>query len=231
MFVKSQRDFLLRELKSYARDAGRFNLAKYLGTSHTLFNVGVPQLRRIAVHWAKEHKAPTQLIELIDLLYNGVSREEKVLASMILGRFPKRLAEVDETYLDRWLGKLEGWEEVDSMCDEIDVWFRSDTKKRYHVLKHWNNDMQIEKRRASLVVLCSSVRLDDSKEFARFAFLLIDALKAEKHVMITKAISWLLRSLIKYHLSDVRTYLQKNTSTLPNIAVRETITKLETGKK
>ena len=231
MNVKSQRDFLLAELKRHARDAGRFNLAKYLGTSHTLFNVGVPQLRRIAIGWVKEHKDGNQLIELIDLLYTGTSREEKVLASMILGRFPKHLAELNEKYLDRWLGTLEGWEEVDSMCDEIDLWFRADQKKRERILRKWNRDSQVEKRRASLVVLCSSVSKDSSVYLADLSFECIDPLRGEANVMITKAISWLLRALIKYHKNEVAKYLKQNTATLPKIAVREVSRKLETGKK
>lgn len=115
---------------------------------------------------------------------------------MILGRMPKYLVVMDAAHIDRWLGKLEGWEEVDSMCDEIDVWFRADIKERLNDLNHFNKDKQ-----------------------------------TEKHVMITKAISWLLRSLIKYHKNEVTVYLKKNSLTLPKIAVREVRRKLETGKK
>ncbi|MBI4062497.1 DNA alkylation repair protein [Candidatus Gottesmanbacteria bacterium] len=229
MNVKLECDFLLSEIKHKARNAGRFNLSKYLGTEHKLYNVSVPELRNIATKWVQDHSDID--IKLLDDLYSGQSREEKVLASTILGRSSTLLVSLDKSHIDRWLGQLEGWEEVDSMCDEIDVWLRADLKKRYHVLKHWNKDKQIEKRRASLVVLCSSVRHDNSKFLAELSFEFIDALKTEKHVMITKAISWLLRSLIKHHKADVANYLKKNTKTLPKIAIREVMRKLETGKK
>ena len=49
--------------------------------------------------------------------------------------------------------------------------------------------------------------------------------------MISKAISWVLRSLIKHHRKLVADYLTSNVATLPKIAVRETLIKLETGKK
>lgn len=233
MNVKSEHDVLLKQIKRHARDAGRFNIAKYLGTSHIVLNVPVPELKKIAGIWAKEHKdiSVSDFTAILDALYKATSREEKVIASMILGRFFKYLIAIDGTSLDRWLGQLEGWEEVDSMCDEIDIWFRADIKKRYHVLKHDNKDKQIEKRRASLVVLCNSVRHDNSKFLAKLSFEFIDALKSEKHVMITKAISWLLRALIKYHKSEVENYVKRNTAFLPKIAVREVTRKLETGKK
>ena len=221
------------EIKRNSRDAGRFNISKYLGTTHKVYNVPVPKLRTIARDWVKENEeiGKEKFLEFLDSLYSGRSREEKVLSSMILGRMPKLLVAMDASYIDRWLGKLEGWEEVDSMCDEIDIWFRADIHNRLNDLNHFNKDKQIEKRRASLVVLCNSVRHDNSKFLADLSFEFIDALKTEKHVMITKAISWLLRSLIKYHRSEVENYLKKNASTLPKIAVREVTRKLENGKK
>ncbi|MBI3956249.1 DNA alkylation repair protein [Candidatus Gottesmanbacteria bacterium] len=233
MNVKSEYDFFLTQLKRHARRAGRFNLGAYLGSDHVVYNVPVPRRRSIALGWSKNHKAITQkeCIELVDSLIRGKSHEEKGLASMILGRFPKYLTALPEHYWDRWLGELLGWAEVDAICDEIDVWLRADVAKRMTMVMRWNTDPQIEKRRASLVVLCSSVRSDDSKRLRDLSFALIDARNGEKHVMITKAISWLLRALIKYHKVEVARYLKKNASTLPRIAVREVTRKLETGRK
>jgi len=56
-------------------------------------------------------------------------------------------------------------------------------------------------------------------------------LKSEKEVLITKAISWTLRSMVKLHRTPLKNYLAKNKQTLPAIAMRETLTKLQTGKK
>ncbi|MDP2951009.1 MAG: DNA alkylation repair protein, partial [bacterium] len=63
------------------------------------------------------------------------------------------------------------------------------------------------------------------------AFENIEKLKPEKDILITKAISWLLRNLIKYHKKEVADYLKKNKNSLPKIAVRETEKKIKTGKK
>lgn len=233
MNVKAERDLLLAEIKRGRHDAGRFDLAKYLGTTHVVYNVPVPKRREIAKAWAKNHEdiSRDDLVRVVDALFKGASHEEKNLASLILGRYPKELVGLDARWLDAWMGKLTGWAEVDSFCDEIDVWLRADVAKRASFLKIWNKDKQVEKRRASLVVLCNSVRNDDSQMFQDFSFTFIDQVKAEKHVMITKAISWLLRELIKYHTAEVVQYLKENALTLPRIAVREVGRKLETGKK
>jgi 3-methyladenine DNA glycosylase AlkD len=59
----------------------------------------------------------------------------------------------------------------------------------------------------------------------------IDRLKAEKEILITKAISWLLRSMVKHHRKLVEDYISEYNDTLPRIAVRETQVKLSTGRK
>lgn len=233
MNIKEEHHRFITLLKKEGRDPGGFPIASYLGTMHMVYNVPVPILQRLAKDWAKTHRSVSQdnLVLLIDALFRGKSREEKKTASLILGTFSQYLRVLKSSYLDQWIGELTGWEEADSFCDEIDVWLRADVANRLSLLKKWNKDKQIEKRRASLVVLCSSVRNDDSKTLRDFSFVFIDALKEEKHIMITKAISWLLRSLIKYHKTEVARYLRENASSLPPIAVREVTKKLETGRK
>ncbi len=233
MNIKEVHRELIATLKKEGRDPGKFPIAKYLGTMHTVYNVPVPVLQRLAKDWAKSHQSISQdnLISFVDALFLGKSREEKKMASLLLEKFPHYICVLESQTIDRWMSELTGWEEVDSFCDEIDVWLRAGSSTRVSLLKKWNKDKQIEKRRASLVVLCSSVRFDPDERFVNLAFQYIDTLKSESHVMITKAISWLLRSLIKYHKMKVARYLKENTSTLPRIAVREVIKKLETGKK
>jgi 3-methyladenine DNA glycosylase AlkD len=58
----------------------------------------------------------------------------------------------------------------------------------------------------------------------------VDQLKNEKEILITKAISWVLRSMVKHHRAAVVQFL-KEESGLPAIAVRETRQVLETGRK
>lgn len=233
MNIKEEHRELIALLKKNGKDPDGFPIASYLGTAHEVYNVPVPVLQRLVKDWSKEHQTINgdNLISFVDTLFHGKSREEKKVASLILGRFPLYLQELESASIDRWMSELSGWEEVDSFCGEIDVWLRVDVVNRLSLLKKWNKDRQIEKRRASFVVLCSSVRNDNSKTLRDLSFTFIDSLKSEKHVMITKAISWLLRALIKYHKGEVAHYLEVNASTLPSIAVREVKEKLKTGKK
>jgi 3-methyladenine DNA glycosylase AlkD len=122
---------------------------------------------------------------------------------------------------------------VDAVCtgDYTISQLPSDWKKWELLLRKFSRDKNIHKRRASLVLLCSPVRHVSDVKLAEVALENTDRLKNEKHVLITKAISWLLRSMVKNHKKRVQSYVQKNSKTLPAIAVRETNTVLKTGKK
>jgi 3-methyladenine DNA glycosylase AlkD len=132
-----------------------------------------------------------------------------------------------------WLNRLEGWAEVDSLCQsnfsaeealtQWDEWQR--------LLTELASNDNVHKKRASLVLLTKPVRDSEDPRLAEMAFKNIDKLKQNGHILVTKAISWLLRDLIKHHRQKVETYLKDNENTLPRIAIRETRTKLLTGKK
>ena len=81
------------------------------------------------------------------------------------------------------------------------------------------------------MLLCKPLTRSDDKGLQVLAFQLIEYLKSEKEILITKAISWILRSMVKLHRNELKKYLTKNKQTLPAIAVRETFAKIKTGKK
>ena len=92
-------------------------------------------------------------------------------------------------------------------------------------------DANINKRRAALVLLCRSARTSPDPRLRELALEMVGALKSEREIIITKAVSWLLRSLSDQHPTHVSRYLDSEGPTLPAIAVRETRAKLATGRK
>ena len=135
--------------------------------------------------------------------------------------------------IDRWLGKVNGWAEVDSLCQNV---FTADDMiadwpawKAF--LQRLARDPNINKRRAALVLLTGPAHYSDDPRFHDLAVETIDLLKPETPILITKAVSWLLRSMVDRRADDVARYLDRNEATLPKIAIRETRTKLRTGTK
>jgi 3-methyladenine DNA glycosylase AlkD len=99
------------------------------------------------------------------------------------------------------------------------------------LIENLAGDANINKRRAALVLLTRPTRTSDDPRFCDLAFQVIERLKAERPILITKAVSWLLRSMTARHARAVEAYLATNAQTLPAIAVRETRAKLRTGVK
>jgi 3-methyladenine DNA glycosylase AlkD len=128
---------------------------------------------------------------------------------------------------------LNGWAEIDGLCQNVfsAEEMIADWPGWERLLEQLSRDANINKRRAALVLLNSPVHYTDDARFRDLALIVIDRLKAERDILITKAVSWLLRSMITRHRGAVETCLAEHGPSLPAIAVRETRTKLATGTK
>jgi 3-methyladenine DNA glycosylase AlkD len=210
-------------------------LDSYLGNSHPRYVITAPTMRMIAREWMKDHKKLSckDFHNTLDSLIHGKSATEKTMVGILLDLASKDQSTFDPNCFDEWLDHLVGWAEVDSVCtgnytieaipNNLAVWKKLLTKL--------SGSKNINKRRASIVFLCSPLRKNGNPRLAELALTNIDRLKGEKEILITKAISWVLRSMVKHHRKMLEAYLKKNSSTLPAIAVRETMTKLKTGRK
>jgi len=212
------------------------NLRKgYSGTTHYQFGLTNPQEREIAKDWIKKHPdlSLSYFLDLLDSLYRGESLEERTMAGMLLGYLPNLRKQINPDKLDGWLGYLEGWAEIDSLSQS--VFTASEVLASWNswqkLLKKFAKSGSISKRRASLVLLTRPVRDSYEKCLADLAFTNIKTLTGEKNILITKAVSWLLRDLIKNHRQKVVNFLKESGGVLPAVAVREARNKLLTGKK
>jgi 3-methyladenine DNA glycosylase AlkD len=208
---------------------------KYHGNSHHARNISVPRRRQMVKNFIVHHTTLTELeyINLLTDLYTSNSYDEKCMAGYLLEYTPKLRPLINPYQFSTWLDYLEGWAEIDSSCQS--------TFKSSELLDNWelwsklldqlSHDPNINKRRASLVLLTQPVKHSPDTRLSEKAFELIDTLSQEKEIVITKAISWLLRSLVKNHKSDVAKYLVDNQQTLPKIALRETNQVIATGRK
>jgi 3-methyladenine DNA glycosylase AlkD len=192
-------------------------------------------LRTIAKNWALRNieLGAAEFRDVVTSLIEGKSFTEKCLGGLLLDYARPDQRKFDIKIFDHWLSNLKGWAEVDALCTgKFQLKEMPENFKAWKpMLKRLSKSDMIEKRRASLVLFCSPIAHCPDEEMAATALSIIDTLKHEKEVLITKAISWLLRSMVKYHKQKVRDYLDDNKNELPAIAVRETLVKLKTGKK
>lgn len=207
----------------------------YLGNSHFRYPISAPVLRRIAKDWMYDHRdlAAGDLASLLTDLVESASGTEKTMAGILLDYATPDQRKFKPALFDRWLDHLEGWAEIDAVCtgkyaatEVVNQW-----KKWKPLLTKFSKSKNINKRRASIVFFCSPLSKIENKEISLTALQIVDTLKSEREILITKAISWVLRSMVRYNREVVENYLKENGASLPKIALRETLVKLETGKK
>jgi len=225
----------LHKLNSDKNIKERLWVQKYLGSNKPTGCIRTGDVQKLARKIISENNLNEKELEnLLNLLYSKAKTFEEIdLAAKLLGAAPKLRQKINPNKLDYWINFTYGWAETDVLCQSN---FTSD-----EILSNWNTwkkllinlnkDKNIQKRRASLVLLTKAVRMSDDEKLSKIAFRNIDVLKKEKEILITKAISWILRSLIKNHKKEVSRYLKINKEILPKIAVREVANKLETGVK
>ncbi len=217
------------------KEKNDFDPVKYFGSTHTylgLSNVTKHQIAK-SFHQMNPTISFERLITIIDALYTQESFEEKTMGPFILERYKSYPQQILPTHLNQWLETLEGWCEIDTLCQST---INADPILRNWKL--WHDELRrfaihpnINHRRASLVLLCKSVRTSDDPRLYDLAIENINTLASERNILITKAISWILRSLTINHKREVSLFIENHCSELPAIAVRETRRKIETGKK
>jgi 3-methyladenine DNA glycosylase AlkD len=210
-------------------------LDSYLGNKNPRYAITAPVLRKLAKEWMRANKelSTVEFTALLTSLIKGKSSTEKVFAGILMDYCSHEQGAFNPEIFDHWLEHLEGWAEIDSVCtgqytihQVVPGW-----KKWKPLLVKLSKNKNINKRRASLVLFCSPLRHSDDELLAKQALENIERLKSEKAILITKAISWVLRSMDKNFKKLLTEYLKENMETLPKIAVRETMVKLKTGKK
>jgi 3-methyladenine DNA glycosylase AlkD len=194
-----------------------------------------PQLRLIAKTWVKTHKDLTasQFQVLITDLIRSASSLKKSMAGILLGYMPAQRRQLDPALYDDWLDHTQGWAAVDAICynnftateilDNFAQW-------KTLIIRLAKSD-NLNKCRGAIVLLTKPVKQSSDPRLKDLSFQVIDTLRAEKSILITKAISWLLRHLTKHHVPAVRQYLDLHKNKLPSIAIRETTHKLNYGIK
>jgi 3-methyladenine DNA glycosylase AlkD len=210
-------------------------LDSYLGNSHTRYPINNLEMRSIAREFmrAHAHLSADAFARVLTSLIHGASGTEKMMAGFLLDYSRLDQRKFKPKLFNDWLSELEGWAEIDTLC--TGKYARTEIPAQWQtweeLIKKFSKSKDIGKRRASLVLLCAPVRYVQVSEMADVAFENIKRLSGEREVLITKAISWLLRSMIKHYRKEVLAFVNAQAESLPAIAVRETRTKLSTGVK
>ncbi|MEZ4768184.1 MAG: DNA alkylation repair protein [Caldilineales bacterium] len=219
-----------RELADPDYQAGQMMVMK---TQLHLYGVRVPELRRLSGDWQRAHKgiAPDELLAMVEALWTGASYEERAMAIELLGRNKRVIPGLSWDHFDRWRHQVDNWGLDDALATTVfGPWLAADLPGRLAHLRALVVDPVVWSRRLGLVATVPLNR-DRSTGQPDLTLALVDQLKGERQPMITKAISWALRTMITFYPDQVAAYLDANADTLPSHAIREVRNKLQTGLK
>lgn len=176
--------------------------------------------------------AAAEFERLLDGCFASTDFWERNWGAELIAAMPGPRRGLDPERLTLWLRPASSWGDVDSLCtrfgaaDLLGNWAAWE-----RALWGLGRGEGWVARRASLVLLTRPVRESADPALAALGFALIEHLRADRRPLVAKAISWLLRDLIKHHRDEVEEYLERRADLLPAVAVRETRNKLRTGTK
>jgi 3-methyladenine DNA glycosylase AlkD len=234
MDVPAEKQALLKEIEARA-DASYAKVVERSISSHlTVYGLRVWEIRRIVKSWRRQHQDMSleDLLPLVDTLWAGHSREERMVALELLQHYPHLIPELPWAWFDQRLKDLDNWELTDVLgVGVLGPWvaFQPEQGKRQlHELLSYED---VWTRRLGLAAAVGLARSQQGTETLSLALGLVDQIKQERHPMITKAASWVLRYLTRDHPTEVAAYLEQNEALLAGHVLREVRNKLRTGRK
>jgi 3-methyladenine DNA glycosylase AlkD len=236
MDIAGEIESLLWQIKQNVDPDPRYHqgMRRAVPTEHTLYGVRVPRLRKIAQEWQRSHQkaTPDELLALVDALWGRDSREERLMAIYLLTRFKRLIPALEWAHFDRWRQRIDNWEESDGLAQWVLApWILDDPGARLSHLQDIVGDESVWSRRLALVATVPINRGRTGLTIADLTLEMIDRVKEEREVMVTKAVSWALRGMAKNHPKRTAAYLEDNRHVLHPHVVREVESKLRTGLK
>jgi len=234
MDVETERQQLLEQIRQHADPEHQVRMSMVVPTGLKVYGLRVPQLRDIARAWQRAHKQITceGLMALVEALWDGRSREERLLVIYLLGHYKRCIPGLTWAHFERWRQDLDNWEVTDGLGQWVlAFWLLEDPKARLAHLRNLIADEDVWCRRLALVATVPINRGHTDLTIPDLTLELVDRVKEERHPMITKAVSWALRGMTKTHPDQVAAYLEENRELLAAHVVREVTNKLRTGLK
>jgi 3-methyladenine DNA glycosylase AlkD len=232
--INTERRHLLDQIRQHADPEYQAGSMMVTRTQLNVYGVRVPHLRQIARDWQRAHKdiSREDLMALVESMWDGESQEERALAMELLGCYPCRIPDLTWDHFERWRRGLDNWGLTDGLGTAIlGPWLLAAPDTRLDHLGELIVDEDVWSRRLALVATVPINRGHTGFTTPVLTLKLIDRVKAERHPMITKAVSWALREMVKKHPDQVAAYLEDNREILAAHVVREVNNKLRTGLK
>lgn len=233
MDIEAERQHLLEQIRQHADPEHQATVGRVVPTGLKVYGLRVPQLRAIVRAWGHAHQqiAHDDLVALVDSLWNGESREERMLSTYLLEHYKHLVPDLTRADFEQWRQSLDNWEMTDGLGWVLALWLSADPDARLDYLGELIVEEDVWSHRLALVATATINRGHTGFTIPDLTLELVDRVKTERHPMITKAVSWALREMTKSHPDRVAAYLEENGEVLARHVVCEVNNKLRTGVK
>ena len=104
MDIEIERQQLLEQIRQQADPEYQATVRRTVPTGLKVYGLRVPQLRDIARDWGRAHQqiARDDLVALVDSLWNGESREERMLFTYLLEHYKLLVSDLTRADFERW---------------------------------------------------------------------------------------------------------------------------------
>lgn len=197
-----------------------------------MIGVRVPILRKIAKDWIRKNKEINEanFLRLLQGLWKKPIFELRSLAQELLMANKKCWLKFDWQIGESWLDDVDNWVHCDVLSWQIFgflvLWDKSHLKN----LKSYLEKPGKWHRRAAIVSTLQLIR--NKKIKAEEVLAMIDEIIDDRDPMIQKAISWVLREIVRFgEKKPVEKYIKENQGQLATYVIREVNNKIQTGLK
>jgi 3-methyladenine DNA glycosylase AlkD len=232
MNAQTQTEQFLKVLKKNADE--EYRQGNEMAVPSGLKNIGgrVPVLRKIAKDWLKKNKdiGDDDWLDLVQALWQQPIFEMRSLTLELLMANKNYLKNFDWKRGELWLKDINNWSHCDFLSTQIFGFLVLKKKSHLPKLKSYLKKKGKWFRRSAIVSLIQLIRQKEIK--GGVVLKMIDQIADDKDPMIQKAISWVLREMVRAGArKEVEKYVNQNRNRLTGYVVREVTNKLQTGLK
>ncbi len=214
----------VEQIRNHFRNIGTRQRAvgekKYLKSKLMFFGVPVPEVRKAARQFKKEHPHLTrqELLRQTQAMWTDY-HEMRTVSIAILEQYVQLLRGADIAFVEKLIRRSEGWSHVDFLAVQIVGPIVQKYKSARKRITRWSRDESFWIRRSSMLSLILELRSEDGdfELFAGFA----DGMLDEKEFFIRKSIGWVLREASKARPELVYDYLLNRIKRVSGLTLRE----------
>ena len=115
MDAQAEKRHLLNQINEYADPEYAQVISRTIPSGLEVYGLRVFELREIVRAWRRAHKdvVAEDLLALAEALWEGASREERMLALELLQHYPQHIPNLAWSSFERWRRDLDNWELTD----------------------------------------------------------------------------------------------------------------------